>query len=144
MLLRVTGREPVMDEVGDMADDRWSWSDGATAEPPKSSLEMLLRVKCLDGDSSESFIALSSSNLDKYPLRFRWIRSVTSSTDSESASAIISAINSFDLSAASRLNLLMMSISLDRSSNDSFRLSSGLFAFPFPVDVSGGCWCWCE
>ena len=60
-----------------------------------------------------------------------------------SASAIsISAIISFDLSAASRLSLLMMSISLERSSNDNFLLSIGLLAFPVPVN--GWCCDWWE
>jgi hypothetical protein len=118
MLLRVTGRDPDTEEVGDMRVRGCSWSAPTGAPPPpKSSLEMLLRVRCLLGDRSASFMALSSSNLDRYPLRFLRILSVTSSIDSPpSVPSNMSAIISFDLSAASLLNLLMMSISFDLNS----------------------------
>lgn len=125
----MTGREPEIEEVGDIAEDvRCSSSTPPGGPPPpKSSLEMLLLVRCLEGERSESFMALSSSRRERYPPpRFRRTRSVTSSMDSVSPSSI-SAIISFDLSAASRLNLLMMSISLDRNSYDNFRLSRGRF-----------------
>lgn len=126
----MTGREPEIEDVGDIADDvRCSSSTTPGGPPPpKSSLEMLLLVRCLEGERSESFKALSSSRRERYPPpRFRRTRSVTSSMDSLSPPSSISAIISFDLSAASRLNLLMMSISLDRNSYDNFRLSRGRF-----------------
>ena len=117
ILLRVTGFDPEIDDVGDMTVvERSSVAAPVGAPPPKSSLEMLLRVKCLEGERSASFMAESSSSRERYPLRFRRTLSVTSSIDSVSAPSSMSAIISLDRSAASRRNLLMISISLERSS----------------------------